>query len=181
MEEVFDVIDEWHQGNNHMGQERTWTYCRDKYFNITQNLVKHYWETCIVCCKKNSVTKPTKGSRKPIKSRTFRERFRFDPIDFCKLRKRYPFGVLMRCILVIKDHAIGFIYLCALPRKQANLVACKLEEIFGVIGYLKIMHSDNGKEFRAKIVLELLHNLNPNIILFMDNLVAPKIRVLLRA
>ena len=60
-------------------------------------------------------------------------------------------------------------------------MACKLEEIFGVVCYPKIMHSDNGKEFRAKIVLELLHNLNPNIILFMDNLVAPKIRVLLRA
>jgi hypothetical protein len=41
MEEVFDAIDEWYRGNSHMGQERTWTYCRDKYFNITQNLVKH--------------------------------------------------------------------------------------------------------------------------------------------
>jgi transposase InsO family protein len=164
MEEVFDAIDEWHRGNNHMGQERTWTYCRDKYFNITQKLVKHDWETCIVYCKKNPATKPTKGSRKPIKSKTFRERFQFDLIDFCKLRKRDPFGVLMRWILVIKDHATGFIYLCALPRKQANLVACKLEEIFGVIGYPKIMHSDNGKEFRAKIVLELLRNLNPNIL-----------------
>ncbi len=88
MEEVFDVIDEWHWGNNHIGQERTWTYCRDKYFNVTQNLVKHYCETCIACCKKNPVTKPTKGSRKPIKSRTFRVRFQFDLIDFCKLRKR---------------------------------------------------------------------------------------------
>ncbi len=43
-------------------------------------------------------------------------------------------------------------------------MACKLEDIFGVIGYPKIMHSDNGKEFRAKIVLELLRNLNPNIL-----------------
>jgi transposase InsO family protein len=80
------------------------------------------------------------------------------------LRKRDPFGVLMRWILVIKDRATGFIYLCALPRKQANLVVCKLEEIFAVIGYPKIMHSDNGKEFRAKIIVELLHNLNPNIL-----------------
>ena len=54
------------------------------------------------------------------------------------------------------NHATGFIYLCALPRKQANLVAYKLQEIFGVIGYPKIMYSDNGKEFNAKVVLELL-------------------------
>jgi hypothetical protein len=33
-----------------------------------------------------------------------------------------------------------------------------------LIGYPKIMHFDKGKEFRAKIVLELLHNFNPNIL-----------------
>jgi hypothetical protein len=60
----------------------------------------------------------------------------------------------MHCILVIKDHATVFINLCALQRKQANLVAYKLQEIFGVIGHPKIMHSDNGNEFRAKVVLD---------------------------
>jgi hypothetical protein len=43
-------------------------------------------------------------------------------------------------------------------------VAYKLDEIFGVIGYPKIMHSDYGKEFRTKIVLDLQRNLNPNIL-----------------
>ncbi len=147
-----------------MGQERTWTYCNDKYFNVTQNLVKHYCKTCIICCKKNPVTKSTKGSMKPIKSRTFRERFQFNLFDFFKMRKRDSFGVPMCWILVIKDHATGFVYLCALPRKQANLVAYKLQEIVVVIGYPKIMHSDNRKEFRAKVILELLRNLNPNIL-----------------
>ncbi len=33
-EQVFDAIDEWHRGHAHMGQERTWTYCRSKYFNV---------------------------------------------------------------------------------------------------------------------------------------------------
>jgi hypothetical protein len=71
----------------------------------------------------------------------------------------------MRWILVVKDHdATGFIYLCALPRKRADLVAFKLHEMFDVIGYPKIMHSDNGKEFKAKVVLELLCKFNPNIL-----------------
>jgi hypothetical protein len=43
-------------------------------------------------------------------------------------------------------------------------MAYKHEEIFGVIGHPKIMHSDNGKEFRAKVILELPRNLNPNIV-----------------
>ena len=116
-----------------MGQERTLTFCRQKYYSISQALVDHYSKTCIVWVKKNPVIEPAKGSRKPIKSPTSRERFQFDLIDFCKLRKRDPFGVIMHWILVIKDHATGFIYLCALPRKRADLVAYKLQKIFGVI------------------------------------------------
>jgi hypothetical protein len=67
-------------------------------------------------------------------------------MDICKLRKRDPFGVLRHWILTLKDHATAFVYLCALPRKQANLIACKLQEIFGIIGYPKIFHTDNGKD-----------------------------------
>ena len=84
--------------------------------------------------EESSYTEPAKGSRKPIKSLNFREMFQFDLIGFCKLRKRDHFGVLVSLILVIKDHAVGFNYLCALPRKQADLVAYKLQEIFSVIG-----------------------------------------------
>jgi hypothetical protein len=85
---------------------------------------------------------------------TFRERFELDLIDFCKLKKRDPFGVLMHCILTLKDHVTVLVYLCALPRKQANHIAYKLQEIFGIIGYPKIFHTDNRKEFSAKDVLE---------------------------
>ncbi len=139
-------------------------YCREKYFNITQELIKHYYETCPVCLKKNPVTQPARGSRKPIRSVHFRDRFQIDLTDFCKLRKRDPFGVLMRWVLVIKDHATGLVYLCALPRKHPNLVVYKLQEIFGIIGFPKMFHTDNGKEFTAKVVLKFLRQMNPNII-----------------
>ncbi len=85
-------------------------------------------------------------------------------MDFCKLRKRELFGVLMHWILTLKDHATSLVYLCALPRQRANLIAYKLQEIFGIIGYPMIFHIDNGKEFTAKVVLEFLQDLNPNII-----------------
>ncbi len=78
-------------------------------------------------------------------------------MDFCKLRKRDPFGVLMNWILTLKDRATSFlVYLCVLPRKRANLIAYKLQEIFGIIGYPMIFHTDIGKEFTAKVVLEFL-------------------------
>ncbi len=46
--QVFHCIDEWHQDNGHMGQERTWGYCKEKYYNVSQSLVRHYCKTCPV-------------------------------------------------------------------------------------------------------------------------------------
>ena len=66
--------------------------------------------------------------------------------------------------MTLKDHATGLIHICALPRKRPDLIAYKLQEIFGLIGYPKIFHTDNGKEFTAKLVLQFLWQLNPNII-----------------
>ncbi len=99
---------------------------------------------------------PARGSRKPIQSINFRDRFRIDLIDFCKLRKRDLFGVLMYWVLVIKDHATGLVYLCALSRKHPHCDAYKLQEILGIIGFPKIFHTDYGKEFTAIVVLKFL-------------------------
>jgi hypothetical protein len=118
-EELFDAINEWHHHNGTLGQERTWEFCRTKYWNVTQDHVKHDCMTCFACLKKNPITKKLKGSIKPIFSRNFRDRFQVDLVDFCRLRKRDPFGVLMHWVMVIKDHATGLTYICALPRKQA--------------------------------------------------------------
>ncbi len=72
--------------------------------------------------------------------------------------------MLMHWILTLKDHATSLVYLCTLSRKRANHIAYKLQEIFGIIGYPMIFHTDNGKELTAKVVLEFLRDLNPNIL-----------------
>jgi len=168
-EEVFHCIHEWHRDNGHMGQERTWGYCKEKYCNVAQALVKHYSETCHACMKKNPITQPAKGSRKPTRSKRYRDRFQIDLVDFHKLRKRDPFGVLMRWVMTIKDHSTGLTYLCALPRKRPYLIAYKLQETFGIFGYPKILHTDNGKEFTAKVVLKALREMNPHIYAVTDH------------
>jgi hypothetical protein len=94
-----------------MGQERTWTYCWSKYFNVTQQLVRIYCETCVACCKKNPVGNTQKGSRKPIILLNWRSRFEIDLMDFRKLQKRDPFGVFLHWILNLKDHATLLVYL----------------------------------------------------------------------
>jgi len=101
-------IDEWHRDNGHMGQERTWGYCKEKYYNISQSLVRLYCETCPDCMKKNPITQPRKGSRKSIRSRCYRDRFQIDLIDFSKLRKMDPFGVRRKSLgsLAIQRYSI---------------------------------------------------------------------------
>ena len=69
----------------------------------------------------------------------------------------------MRLVMTIKDHPTGLTYLCALPTKRSHLIAYKLQEIFGIIGYPKIFHTDNGNEFTAKVVLKVLREMNPHI------------------
>ena len=163
-ESVFDAIDEWHREKGHIGQERTHAFCRTKYYNCTQALVKIYCETCYVCMRRNPTVAPMKGSRKPIRSNGYRARFQIDLIDFRKMRKRDPFGVLMRWIVTVKDHSTGFTYVSAIPRKTAHFVAHRLQELFGLIGYPSIFHTDNGKEFTARAILKFLRNINPSII-----------------
>ena len=70
----------------------------------------------------------------------------------------------MRWVMTIKDHTTGLMHLIALPRKCPHLVAYKLQEYFELIGYPKIFHTDNGKEFTAKEILQFLRQLNPNIL-----------------
>ena len=83
-EEVFDGINEWHHFAGHMGQERTWGYCQEKYWNVTQQHVRYFCTTCFECMRKNPVPKKLRGSIKPIFSKNFRDRFQVDLIDFRK-------------------------------------------------------------------------------------------------
>ena len=63
--------------------------------------------------KKNPETQPEKGSQERIISK----------VDLRKLRKHDPFGVLMRWIMTLKDHATGLMHICALPKKRPDLIA----------------------------------------------------------
>ncbi len=131
----------------------------------------HYCETCLTCMQKNPVTKQQKGSWKPILSRWFCLRFQIDLLDRRKLCKRDLFGVMMHWIMAVKDHATGFVFLlCSLPRKRADFIAYKLQEFFGVIGYPIIFHTDNGKEFIAKVILCLSQSL---VVLAIQTIRAP--------
>jgi hypothetical protein len=81
-ENIYEAIDEWHRGNGHLSLEITWTYCKNTYWNVSQEYVRIYLKMCLTCMKKNPVTRNFKGSRKPIFSKSFCDWFQLDIINF---------------------------------------------------------------------------------------------------
>jgi hypothetical protein len=88
-------------------------------------------------------------------------------------RKKDVYGQVPQWIMTLKDCSTGLIYLCALPKKKASFVAYELEKYFGFVGYPQIFHIDNGKEFIALVVQDLLINNNPNCFLVTGRLRMP--------
>jgi len=159
---LFDVIDEAHRAGGHMGIDRTLQATKPTYHSPTQELVTIYCQLCYVCKEKTPVIPVRKGAKKPIISSAFRDRFQVDLIDMRACRRKNEYGVWMRWILTVKDHSTGLIWLSSLPFKAARFVVYELERYFGFVGYPQIFHTDNGKEFVAKKVVELLKKNNPH-------------------
>ena len=87
-----------------------------------------------------------------------------DLIDMRKFRKCNSFGVVMNYIVTIKDHFTGFVILDCIPRKTPELVASVLNKWFGSYGYPKILHTDNGKEFTGKVIINAMRANAPSML-----------------
>ncbi len=162
--EVFDAIHEHHGTVSHMKMNQTCVKVHEKYYNITEKQVNAFVATCETCNHKNPVVKAMKGAKKPILSECFRDRFQVDLIDMRSCEMDDVYENTMRWILTLKDHSTQLTYLVPLPRKRASYVAYELDRIFGLIGYPSIFHTDNGKEFTANEILELLKEYSESII-----------------
>jgi IS30 family transposase len=81
------------------------------------------------------------------------------------MRKRDVYGSMQRWIMTVKDHSTGLVYLTALPKKKAEYVASELEKYFGFAGFPHILHTDNGKEFIATLVVDMMMRHNPDCFL----------------
>ena len=166
LEEAFDIIKEQHvQKGCHIKADRTWQNLKETYANIPLSLTKKYVELCPICCAKQPRHKPAKGAIKPIESDGYRDRFQLDLIDFRMDPQKWPDdedGTTYKWLFVVKDHFTKFLVAHELPSKSPVHVARALYKIYSIIGYPLIQHTDNGREFVAKEVTRLLHEMAPN-------------------
>lgn len=162
--DAFDMINEHHRASTHLGQEATYNAANIKYYNLTQRMVIKFCQTCPTCLEDNPIIPPTVGAAKPILSYAWRDRFQVDLIDMRKLARENVYGIKQCWIMTVKDHFTGLTAVFSLPSKEAKFVAFELEKYFGLVGYPIIFHTDNGNEFVARQILDMIASINPAII-----------------
>jgi hypothetical protein len=165
MLDIFDIISEAHSRLGHLAIEKTLANCQPTFYSPTYALCKLFCDDCFVCHEKPPSISAPKGAKKPIISSHFRDRIQVDLIDMRTMRKRDVYGLMQRWIMTVKDHSTGLVYLAALPQKKAEYVASELEKYFGFAGFPHILHTDNGKEFIATLVVDMMMRHNPDCFL----------------
>ena len=167
MNEVFDIIYEKHYGTLcHRGYSSVWNNLKETWWNISENDCKTFQSLCKYCQLNQPQQKPHKGSVKPIRTFSYRDRYQIDLIDFAK-RACYDFPddiefrIKYKYVLVLRDHFSRFLILRPLQAKAARLVAIELANIFSVIGFPLILQTDNGGEFIGEEVVRELNLLAP--------------------
>ena len=108
---------------------------------------------------------PAKGALKPIRSLSYRDRFQLDLIDYSEDPQIWPGDETeteYKYLLVVKDHFTKFMAGHELVSKSPAGVACALYKLYSIIGFPLIQHTNNGGEFVANQVTELLNVIAPN-------------------
>lgn len=98
-------------------------------------------------CARNTIHQKGYHPLKPINSKQ-----QFDHIAIDLLGPLQTTNQGNNYVLVIVDVFTRFIFLFALPDKQAETVAIKLVKLFCLFGFPKIIQSDNGTEFKNKLI-----------------------------
>lgn len=149
IEEFFDKIDEQHKATGHGGRDKV-LYNLKKKYNIPRLPVQIYADLCTICNFKKSQLHAGLVIR-PLKSEDFNIRGQVDLIDFQSCADGN-----YKWLLNYQDHSTKFLYLRPLQTKKAANVGIELLKIFLEQRAPSILQSDNGREFTAEVIKELV-------------------------
>ena len=158
-ENIYQYIKSAHDKTLHSGIKKTYKEVQKLVQNIKLIDVETYISLCNYCQNVKKV-KNSKVSRyivkSPIISKYFNQRVQIDLIDVKNLQAK-------NCSYVLnyQDNLTKFCILKPLTDKKS--VKHALIEIFNLFGAPKILHSDNGGEFRNKEILNYLAEFWPDM------------------
>ncbi|XP_041378019.1 KRAB-A domain-containing protein 2-like [Gigantopelta aegis] len=151
IEDTFDVIKRAHMSTGHGGRDRMLKELSKKYVNATREAIELFKSLCMNCQWKRK-RPTTKGVVvQPFLTKEFSSRSQVDLVDMQSLpSEKYKW------IIVYQDHLTKFCILRPLTSKRASDVAYQLTDIFLMFGAPHVLQSDNGSEFAAAVVNELI-------------------------
>lgn len=149
MEEFFDNLLTVHRSTGHGGRDKMLFALKNKSY-IPRTAVEVFVSLCKMCNSKKS------GQHRnivvqPIVIKDFNVRAQMDLIDF----QSTPCGPY-NWLLDYQDHGTKFSVLRPITSKHAAVVASQLLRIFLDFGAPHVLQSDNGCEFTATVVDELV-------------------------
>ena len=150
---LHEVLCECHSSTAHRGRDKTNTYVKGIYSEIPQQVVSLFTSLCKLHAQQRSITDHKKQAiTKPISAETFMSHVEVDLIDFrnvkCSCTNPHQW------VLHVTDHHTKYSWLFALHNKTAEEVLAKLQELFWHFGFPQTLHTDNGKEFKNKLIQE---------------------------
>lgn len=149
IEDYFPKLWEAHSATGHGGRDKMLYYVKKKW-----RIPRFACEIFLDCCETCNRRRPTIQQgvvRKPIVTKGFNSRAQVDLIDF----QSTPDGEYS-WLLNYQDHATKFLQLRPLKSKHAVNVAEELSKIFCTFGAPGKLQMDNGKEFDAEVVKQLV-------------------------
>ncbi|CAF0983467.1 unnamed protein product [Didymodactylos carnosus] len=152
-ESFFNVMKECHLNVSHGGRTKTLNEINSHYSWVPRAVVEIFLRHCLPC----QLRKPLKQSvvSKPIISLGVMTRLQIDLIDMRTRPDVVSAGVVYCWILHCIDHFSKFTWAYPLENKSAKEVVVKLRQLFFTFGPPRLLHSDNGSEFAANVILEL--------------------------
>lgn len=148
-ENCYDKLLEAHLQTGHGGRDRMLYYMKNKWL-ISKNTCKLFVSMCKICNRKRAAVRKSVVV-KPILSEHFNSRGQVDLMDFQSCADG-EYHWLMN----YQDHHTKFLHLRPLKSKHAAAVADELLKIFFCFGAPSILQSDNGREFVAEVIRELV-------------------------
>ena len=157
-EELFDELHEAHIAKGHGGRDLLKAVVKEKFANVTQEVVMAYLSCCEPCSNKRGKTRKQLVV-KAILSENALSRMQVDYIDL----QSTPDGKY-KLLLHLQDHMTKFCLLAATENKTAEVTAAQLKKWFCIVGAPVILQSDNGREFVNKVVEEMLKTFNVKVL-----------------
>ena len=143
-------------GGSHMGIQRTVERMRSRaYWPRLTDSVKKFCEQCIECQMKKNPKRSPKAPMKTYISGAPNERVQIDilgPLIESHRSNKY--------ITVLTDCFTKWASAYAVPRATAPAVANAVIDWIGQFGVMKILHSDQGRQFESAIIQEICQRFN---------------------